>query len=344
MLRGAFLGFGHVAERGHAPGWKARADVEIVAGTDARLARREAFLQTFPQARWYANAEDLLTGERLDFVDICTPPGTHALLVRQALARSLHVLCEKPLVVSPEELRGLPALSAEKERVVCTVHNWKHAPALAKIGRVIASGALGEVRRVRWETLRDKPAASASGGDAGNWRLDPSQSGGGILIDHGWHAFYVVSSWLGAAPRTIGARLETRQHHEFPVEDTADLFLVYPSASAEIYLTWAGTERANRAEVSGTKGVLRLDGGTLTHLDADGLETVEEWSVPPVSEGSHHPDWFTGVVESFFDEMTDPKWRGRNLSEATLCANALSQARESSRAGGVPLPIERIRR
>ncbi len=339
MLRGAILGFGHVAARGHAPGWCARSDIEIVAGADARLERRDAFLAAFPQARWYSTAEDLLSREELDFVDICTPPGSHAMLVRQALARSLHVLCEKPLVVSPEELRGLPALSAEKERTLYTVHNWRHAPAVAKIGEVIRSGALGEVRRVRWQTLRDKPAVAV--GDASNWRVDPA-SGGGILVDHGWHAFYVVSAWLEAVPRTVAARLETRKHRDWPIEDTADLFLVYPAASAEVFLTWADSERANRAEISGTKGVLRLDGGSLTLLDRDAARTVEQWSVPSLTDGSHHPDWFAGVIAGFLDEITDAKWRGRNLAEATLCANVMALARESNRQGGVPLAIERL--
>jgi predicted dehydrogenase len=342
MLKGAILGFGRVAAEGHAPGWRQRADIEIVAGADARPERREAFLAAFPAARWHSTVEDLLSREELDFVDICTPPVSHAMLVRQALARSLHVLCEKPLVVSPEELRGLPALSAEKERALYTVHNWRHAPAIAKIGEVIGAGTLGEIRRVRWQTLRDKPAEAAEG--AGNWRVDSALSGGGILVDHGWHASYVVSAWMSAAPRTVAASLETRKHPEWPIEDTADLFLVYPTASAEVFLTWADSERANRAEIWGTKGRLRLDGGSLTLLDRDGAQTVAQWSVPSLTEGSHHPDWFSGVIAGFLDEIGDPKWRGRNLAEATLCANVLSLARESSRQGGVPLAVERMAR
>jgi len=340
MLKGALLGFGHVAAEGHVPGWLARQDVAIVAAADARPGRSAAFFEAFPEGRWYTTAEDLLAKEPLDFVDICTPPGTHALLVRQALARSLHVLCEKPLVVTPQELRGLPALSAEKQRAVVTVHNWRHAPAVAKVAEVIASGALGELRRVRWQTLRSKPAVAV--GDASNWRIDPAQSGGGILVDHGWHAFYVVSGWLGAAPRTVAARLETRKYHEWPIEDTADLFLVYPAATAEVLLTWADPERANRAEITGTRGVLRLDGGKLALFEPGGARRKEEWSVPSLADGSHHPDWFSGVIEGFLDEVADAKWRGRNLAEATLCANVLALARESNRQGGVPLPVDRM--
>jgi predicted dehydrogenase len=340
MLNGALIGVGNVAVRGHVPGWLARSDVAIVAACDARPERREELARAFPAARWYETAEDLLSQETLDFVDICSPPATHAMLVRQALARSLHVLCEKPLVLSPEELRGLPALSAEKERAIFTVHNWLHAPALAKITELLRSGAVGELRRLRWDTLRTEPAVTI--GDGENWRLDPGQSGGGILMDHGWHALYVVSAWMAAAPRTVAARLESRRQAELPVEDTADVFLVYPSATAEIYLTWHGDTRSNLAEIWGTEGILRLDGGRLSLHDKDGETVLQEWSLPSPADGSHHPDWFGGVIEAFLGEVLEPRERGRNLGEATLCANVLALAKESSRRGGEPLPVDRM--
>ena len=42
--------------------------------------------------------------------------------------------------------------------------------------------------------LRTKPAVSAIPGD---WRKDPAVSGGGILVDHGWHNFYLMRRLLG---------------------------------------------------------------------------------------------------------------------------------------------------
>ncbi len=339
MLKGAIIGAGQVAVHGHLPAWRERSDVDIVAAADARPERLEAFAAEFPNARWYGSAEELFARETLDFVDVCTPPVSHAALSRAALHHSLHVLCEKPLVLSPDELRGLPALAAEKERTLFTVHNWKHAPVLARIGEIVRSGALGEVRHCRWETLRDKPAVAT--GDAGNWRVDPAQSGGGILVDHGWHALYVVQGWMPSTPRTVAARLSTRKHREWPIEDTVDLMLFHPSASAEIFLTWAAEERANRVELSGTRGKLKLDGGRLALLDVDGQRAIEEWTFPALTEGSHHPDWFGGVITEFVGEIESPRARGHNLAEAALCANVLALARESDRRGGEPLSAER---
>jgi D-apiose dehydrogenase len=340
-LRGAMIGLGHVAAQGHLPGWKRRTDATITAGVDARPERRAELTAAFPNAKWYDSVEDLFAIEReqLDFVDICTPPAPHATLCRSALSWGLHVLCEKPLVLAPEELRGLPLLAAEREKALVTVHNWKHAPVLARVTALVKEGAIGDVRRVRWETHRREPAVAAGSGP--NWRVDPKQSGGGVLVDHGWHAFYAVSQWMPGAPRTIAARLETRKHHDWPLEDTADLFLAYADASAEIFLTWAENERRNRVEVSGTNGSLSVDGGRLERRDAQRRLLAEE-ELPSLTEGSHHPDWFDGVIAEFLGEARGETPPGRNLGEATLCANLVDLAKESSRQGGQPLPVERL--
>lgn len=345
MLKGALLGVGHVAVGGHLPGWRERKDATIVAAADARPERREHVAASYPDARWYDSAEELLGRESadLDFVDICTQPSSHAPLVRAALARSLHVLCEKPLVLSPEELRGLPALAADKDRTLCTVHNWLRSPAISRMTALVRAGEIGEMRRARWETLRDKPAgtvAAAADTPEANWRVDPAQSGGGILVDHGWHALYTISAWMGDAPSRVAARLEIRKYSQFPVEDTATVILAYPSASAEIFLTWAAPSRANRIEVEGTLGLLRLEGSRLS-LERETAPT-ETWDVPSLTEGSHHPDWFGGVIDEFFREIGDSRARGRNLAQAALCVQVLALARESSRRAGGPLGLSRM--
>jgi len=340
MLKGAVLGAGNVAVHGHLPAWRERDGVQIVAVADAREERRAAAAEEVPAARSYESAEELLERETLDFVDICTPPGTHARLARAALERSMHVLCEKPLVVAPDELRGLPALAADRERTLFTVHNWKHAPVLVRVAELVRSGAIGEVRHCRWETLRNGPAAAANG-DAENWRVGPANEGGGILIDHGWHALYVLQAWMPTTPRTVAARLSTRKHRDYPVEDTVEMMIFHPTASSEIFLTWAADERANRMELSGTRGKICLDGGRLALKDEDGVHTHEEWNFPSLTDGSHHPDWFGGVIAEFLGEIESPRSRGHNLAEAALCANVLSLAQESNRRGGEPMSAER---
>ena len=332
MLRGALIGLGNVALHGHLPGWRRRRDVEIVGGTDSRPEQRAVLVAHAPGARWYATTAELLSEAAVDFVDICTPPASHAPLIRQALERGVHVLCEKPLVGALDDLAPLVRLAAKTGRVLHTVHNWHHAPIVRRTTELIREGRIGRVNHVVWHTLRTRPAAV---GDerGGNWRVDPAVAGGGVLTDHGWHVFYVVQRWIGAQPRSVNATLERRRYTSWGVEDTASVRVTYGEATAEILLTWASDVRRNWAEVSGTAGVLELRDDTLV-LKGDGGADLS-WPCPPaMSDGSHHPDWFDGVASQFLAEATGEARRGTNLAEASLCVALERGARESSREGG----------
>jgi predicted dehydrogenase len=334
-LRGAFVGFGNVAAKGHLTGWQARDDVDVVAATDAMKARRAAFLEACPGGRWHESVDDLLSRETLDFVDICTPPGTHVALIRQALGKGLHVLCEKPLATRLEDARSVTAAAARGGRVVHTVHNWLNAPICLKVSALIAEGAIGAVRSVEWRTLRTQPAIAAPTDGEKNWRVDPAMAGGGILFDHGWHALYCVVRWAGAAPLGVAAQLETRRFHEWPLEDTATLTLDNALGSSRIFLTWTADERSNQIEIEGELGQISVVGDAVILNSQAG---ARRWPCPPpLSEGSHHPDWFGGVAEDFLKAVT--QGGNGNLNEALLCAQLIDVAQRSSAAGGVRLPL-----
>jgi predicted dehydrogenase len=334
VLQGAFIGFGNVAAKGHLPGWQSRGDVRIVAATDALAVRRDAFLHACADGRWYDSVEDLLSGESLDFVDICTPPSSHTALIKQALEADLHVLCEKPLVTRLAGAQLVTAAAAKAGRVVHVVHNWLKAPICLKVSALIAEGAIGRIRAIRWRTLRTQPAVAVAPDGVANWRVDPAIAGGGILFDHGWHALYCVARWAGA-PRAIAATLEKRRFREWPLEDTATVALDLGSGIGEIFLTWAGEERANTIEIEGEQGRIDVAGERLVLTTPAG---EQRWSCPPaLSEGSHHQDWFVGVAEDFQAAVTRGG-RG-NLEEAVLCAQLMDLAQQSSARGGVRLSL-----
>ena len=334
-VRGAIIGVGNVAVHGHVPGWRARPDVEIVAATDVRPSQHAICAAALPAVRWYRSAERLLDEASLDFVDICTPPSSHAPIIEAAMRRRLHVLCEKPLVRDLGELCRVTAAAASSGRVLHTVHNWHHAPVIALATRLLRDGAIGPASKVTWQTLRTRPSVAGDGAD--NWRLDPDVAGGGILTDHGWHVIYVLDRWLAAWPTEICARLETRRHMSAPVEDTAVLTLTYPAASAEVLLTWAADERRNWVAIEGPLGRIELQDDTVV-LIRDGAE--QRWSCPPLSGSSHHPDWFGAVVDEFLAQVSSDA-PAPNLREATLCATVESLARESNRQGSAVLAVPR---
>src|SRR4051812_50016867 len=112
-LRGALIGYGFIMEKGHAAGYQQRgagaADVEIVAIADISPGQREIAQASWPKARLYDDWRALLAAEadKLDFVDIATPPRHPAGIAPQALSRRLHVLCEKPPAATPHQARPM---------------------------------------------------------------------------------------------------------------------------------------------------------------------------------------------------------------------------------------------
>ncbi len=332
MYRGAIVGLGNVALNGHLPAWKKMPErFQIVAGVDSEADRRDLFVQATPEATCVDSFADLPPD--LDFVDICTPPHTHFELILRALERGWNVLCEKPLVLATWQLERVRQLANEAVRVVFTVHNWKFAPICRAVSGLIQSGVLGRVLHCDWQVLRNGPSVTT---DARNWRLDPRKAGGGILVDHGWHAFYLVLEWMGLKPCAVRATLESRQYTDLEVEDTAVVSMKFARsdadrATASIFLTWASPQRRNQGTIRGSLAQLAIEDDALGLLRNDGREEKFRFD-GGLSSGSHHPDWFELVAEEFAGELDDVSRRGANLKIAEFCLRLIEQSKASSLA------------
>jgi len=331
-LRGAIVGFGNVAVEGHLPAWRQHKLFNIVAVCDPSEARLALAAEALPAARRYASVEELLLNERLDFVDVATPPASHAAVVLAALAKRVAVLCEKPLTTKWDELRQIRSAASGSRSVVFTTHNWKYAPIIRTAKRALRRGDLGAVSHVRLETIRTTPPSDAGG--ESTWRLDPVAAGGGILVDHGWHAFYLARHLADAEPVAISAVTSQRKFTTAGVEDTAECTIEFPNARAEIFLTWAGDARRNTGTVKGSLGTLTIADGTLVTAIGD-RPAVETRFAQPLSAGSYHPDWFATMLDDFHAELHDPKVRGENFREAEACCRLLEGAYQSSANAGV---------
>jgi len=331
-LKGANIGFGNVAEWAHQPAFAGRSEFALVAVAEPLPERRLQARALLPRARLYDGLEALLQGEpALDFVDICTPPRRHVPLTLAALKRGCHVLCEKPLALAPDEFREIEVTLAQTPAALVTVHNWKYAPLLALATAWLRAGTIGTLRHFSWEVYR----TPASGGGLTQWRQDPAAAAGGILVDHGWHAFYLALAWAGA-PRALKARLV--KGPDSPTEVEAEVELQFPGATGRLFFTWRASERGNRGRLTGSAGEIRLEDDALIRLA--GASVMESRAFPEkLSAGSHHPRWMAGVLAEFLEEIHDPERRGRNFQEAQTCASLIRLAYGSHEAQGAWLPL-----
>jgi len=330
-LRGAILGAGNIALRGHAPQWTGdevlRREAEIVAVADLSPANREAAKKVFPGARAYERALDLLATERLDFVDICTPPHTHRELVGAAAARGLHVVCEKPLAPTVEDAEALAGAVRAARVVFQPCHQYHHSPQWLAVRRLLPR--VGRVCFAEYEVRR----TAANEGNPNwmpAWRTQRDLAGGGILVDHGAHIFYQLRAALGE-PAKVLATTRTLRHHSYGVEDTALVILDYGEALAEVRLTWAARRREIRFRFVGEAGELAGDDHGL-RLAAG--ERVEEISFADgMSNNSSHSEWYAPLLRGFVARVRAADAGGDALEEALYVTRLIARAYQSSEEG-----------
>jgi oxidoreductase len=333
VLRGAIIGFGGVAEQAHLPTWRTRTDMRIVAIAEPDAGRRARAETLLPGAAAYADAAQLLRERELDFVDVATPPSLHVGAILAATAAGAHVLCEKPLTPSWADFARVRDAARDRGVTLFTVHNWKCSEPFRRVQALVADGVIGPLASIEFETVRD----GCAGGAAGDWRMRRGLAGGGILVDHGWHAFYLLVALAGEWPLTIRAGLARRRYRAAEVEDTADCLVEFPSLVGRVRLTWAGGERRTRWELHGRDGrIVVTDAAIVVHRGHTSETIVCSESL---SGGSHHPEWFGPVVDAFRREIGDATVRGENLAEAELCARLLAQAYASHADSGRAKPI-----
>ncbi len=331
-LRGGISGFGEVAAKAHLPGWLARPDVQIVAVHDPVAERRHQALRLIKNVRVYEELGLMLAGERLDFLDVCSPPALHVQAANAALEAGAHVIVEKPLGLDPAQFDALESLAAANSRVLMCVHNWKHSPAYRLAYEMISSGRLGALRYLALERLRTEPA----GARVSRWRSDLA-AGGGILTDHGWHVFYLVTWLMGDAP------VETSAWLGFPpgvsVEDTADVRVVFPrNRIAYCHLSWRAPVRRTSAVLYGEDAILELEGDRARLTRRSGES--EDLRIADPSDDSYHSAWFAGVAQDFVSAIEQGGGRVQqvNLAEARAALALILAARRSHQAQGAPEP------
>lgn len=111
MLKVGLVGVGGIS-KAHINAWERMEDMELVALCDVQPEK----LAPYENKRCYTDYDRMLQAEDLDILDICAPAFLHTGFSLKALEQGIHVVCEKPLSLNPEDAR-LIYETAEKNGV-----------------------------------------------------------------------------------------------------------------------------------------------------------------------------------------------------------------------------------
>ncbi|MDQ1124147.1 Gfo/Idh/MocA family protein [Microbacterium trichothecenolyticum] len=219
----------------------------------------------------------------IDLIDIGTPGDSHAEIAIAALEAGKHVLCEKPLANTLAEAEAM-AVAAERARArgirSMVGFTYRRVPAIAFARRLVAQGALGQIREVRGQYLQDW---LSDPGSPMTWRLDRASAGSGALGDIGAHVIDLASYVTGLSVRRVSGTVETFVSERplaggrglgasagadeggtgrVTVDDAAWFTTRYDSGAIgafEASRFATGRKNALRLEISGDRGALAFD-------------------------------------------------------------------------------------
>ncbi|HEY49186.1 MAG TPA: Gfo/Idh/MocA family oxidoreductase [Dehalococcoidia bacterium] len=144
-LRVGLVGCGHVAQFAHIPALKRIKQAELASVCDVNSAVAQEIAKRFSIQGFYASLSEMLQDERLDIVDICTPPDTHASLALQAMEAGCHVLVEKPMALNTQESDQMIKASQNLGLKLGIGHNMLLHPLISRAISMVTNGYIGEL-------------------------------------------------------------------------------------------------------------------------------------------------------------------------------------------------------
>lgn len=173
--------------------------IAAIASRDLTRARR-TIATVAPDARAYGDYDSLLEDPDIEAVYIPLPNSMHAEWAVRAAEHGKHILCEKPLGTTPEEVRRIIAASRAAGVLLLEAFMYRFHPQIQWALDQIAQGAIGEPRLVRSAFAFDIR------GHPENIRLVASLAGGS-LMDVGCYPLNFCRAIFGRGPQTVAARV-----------------------------------------------------------------------------------------------------------------------------------------
>lgn len=284
------IGGGGIASA-HIRGYRAFADKIIVTAVADAVEETAAARAAELDAQAFTDYHALIAEADVDAVDICLPHHLHCDAIITAAKAGKHILCEKPLCLSPEEAALVQQAVTENGVTLMSAHNQLFMPAVAKAKEILEAGTLGTVYEVRTTDSFYNDFDPENMG----WRASAKTSGGGELIDTGYHPTYLMLHLAGGSPVEATALLSTHRLKFMEGEDSAQVLVRFDNdVVGHLVTSWAYAAAGctERFSVVGELGSLHSNGNSLTYdLRSGETETFDFEAVDTIcAEIGHFAD------------------------------------------------------
>lgn len=210
------------------------------------------------------------SGQKLDYVAVCSPNYLHDAHIRFGLRNGADVICEKPLVLNPWNVDALMEMEQETGQRIFNILQLRLHPSLIALKDRVANGPKDKVYDfdLTYITSRGKWYYTS-------WKGDVTKSGG-IATNIGVH-FFDMLQWIFGEVKANTVHLHTH--------DRAAGYLEFAQARVRWFLSIDGDTLPDHCKASGkrTYRSMQLEGEEIEF--SDGFTDLHTLSYREILEG-----------------------------------------------------------
>lgn len=267
-LKVGILGCGAVSEGLHIPGFarlKGKAVLQAVCDKNENLAKKVAKKFGIPAV--YSDLSQMLSKEKLNIVDICTPPQAHATLALVAIEQGCHVLMEKPMALKVADCDQMIDAAQKHGVKLGVVHNILFESPFLKAKKLVSEGAIGDFIGMRI-FMSDPREEMIMKKDHWIHKLP-----GGLVGETGPHAVYMSLAFLNKV-KSADIYATNFLEHSWAPFDEFRIELEGEKAISSIGISYASNRRNLYIDILGTEAALYIDIGSILLIRQGAKESM----------------------------------------------------------------------
>ncbi len=246
--------------------------------------KREGDLYNIPEEKRFLDWKEMLKLEEMNSVLIITPDQLHKEMSLAFLEAGKHVMCEKPLAITREDLDAIVTAANKANTVFMVGQICRFTPAFVKAKQLVDDGVIGELYYMESEYAHDYFKILHE------WRADPNRHG---VIGGGCHAVDLLR-WFGGDVKEVFAYGTHTLLPNAPYDDATVALMKWSDRLMGKVFVSTGCKRpyTMRTQLWGSKGTILCDNTSdtmqLWTLGEDGISVKPEAEILPVDINNHN--------------------------------------------------------
>lgn len=205
----------------------------------------------------FTDYHKLLSMDSLDFVSISVPNKVHKEVLFDAAAAGKHVICEKPVANNLKDVDEMIEVMDKKGLKFAVYHEGAFYEENLLIKELIGQDDF-KTARFAWDGAL---AIGKWNWSEDMWRVDPSISGGGVIMDEGVHLCHLLKIYFDhQKPLTVSAFIDRLGQKWTPCEDTGTMMFEFLSGTAVASTSFQPRIGRGKSMSSYSQGIITENG------------------------------------------------------------------------------------